>query len=225
MTYGDLLDLCMVRAQRLGLVDEDTGKVDAAELELYLFQALLDVSEIHDIEAYTVTNNAIAITTAGDALYRLPTDYGRLVSPRVQNKRGIYLWNGVQITDLEYLDPNAFTRLYFPKTGAPKFFTVARRNLSLSPTPDDNSGRNYTVRGIYIERISRPDLDAEVLLSYPSVLVDVALFRLAGDMGQLTEALAATRGEGLSKLVGGPLGQVSRIAASVMKQPAKANQT
>ena len=215
----------MQRAARLGLTDEETGKVDAAELELYLFQALLDVSELHDLDAYTIHNPQVAVTAAGDSVYKMPDDWGRLIAPRVQNKRGLYIFDGVKSVDLEYLDPNGFARLVSTQNAIPRFFSVTRRQLYLSPTPADNNGRNYTVRGIYIERISRPDLDAEVLLSYPSVLVDQALFRLAGDMGRLTEALATTRGEGLAKLVGGPMGTVARVAQSAMRRPSKEAQT
>ena len=215
----------MQRAERLGLVNADNGKVDAAELELYLFQALLDVSELHDLDAYTINNPQIVVTSAGENRYEMPTDYGRLIAPRVQNKRGLYIFDGVKSVDLEFLDPNAFARLVSVQDALPRFFSITRRQLYLNPTPDSNNSRDYTVRGIYIERIERPDLDAEVLLSYPSVLVDQSLFRLAGDMGKLTEALATTRSEGLAKLVSGPLGTVARVAQAAMRQPSKNAQT
>src|SRR5712692_4488612 len=47
--YKDLLDLLMQRADRLALVDSATGKVDAVELELYMFNALLSIVETVDL--------------------------------------------------------------------------------------------------------------------------------------------------------------------------------
>lgn len=225
MLYSDLVDILLQRALRLGLVDPETGKADGAELELYLFSALLEVAELHDLDAFMVSNPQICTTDSGQSVYSVPADFGRLIAPRVGNKRGIYLDDSAHTRDLEYLDPNAFTRMPPTPVGSPQFFTVARRLLHLSPTPDTNNGRNYTVRGLYIERIERPDPDQEVYLAYPTVLVDVALFRLAGDMGRLTEALAAERTEGLSKLVSGPLGSVTRIAAAAVGAKAREAQT
>src|SRR5262245_56061374 len=111
LRYADLIDIAIQRAMRLGLVDAETGKADSAELELYLFQALLDVSEVHDIDAFTVQNTQIAVTDAGQNAYGVPPDFGRLIAPRVANKRGMYLANTVEVKDLEYVDPNAFARM------------------------------------------------------------------------------------------------------------------
>lgn len=182
--YSDLLDIMTTRAERLGLTDPATQKVDAAELELYIFQALLDVVEASDLEAYTVTNTQMAVTTSGVATYPMPADYGRLILLRVQNKRGIYLNDGLKNDDLMYIDPNSFARQTSLQPARPKSFTVSKRQLFLYPTPDDNTGSDYMVSGVYIERIERPNLDDEVLLSYPTVLIDVALYRLASDMGK-----------------------------------------
>lgn len=208
----------MQRGARLGLVDDMSRKVDATEMELYLFQALLDVSEVHDLEAYMVHNSQVATTGAGDNQYKMPDDYGRLITPRVQNKRGLFVFDGIRSTDLEYLDPNGFARLVSVQESPPTFFTVMRRQLWLYPTPDANNGNDYTIRGVYIERVGRPDLDEEVLLSYPTVLVDEALFLLAGDMNRVTPALAAKRAEGITKLIGGPQGRVAQLARAAVFQ-------
>ena len=223
MTYADLLDILMQRGARLGLLDEASQKVDATEMELYLFQALLDVSEIHDLEAYIINNVQIAATSAGVNQYVMPADYGRLITPRVQNRRGMYVFDGVRTFDLEYLDPNGFARLVSLRNAPPVSFTVMRRQLWLYPTPDANNGTDYTIRGLYIERAGRPDLDEEVLLSYPTVLVDEALFLLAGDMNRVTPALAAKRAEGLSKLIGGPMGTVAKFARAAVYQSSGGN--
>ncbi len=198
--YSDLLDIMMTRAERLGLVDPATQKVDAAELELYLFQALLDVVEVSDLEAYTVTNPQIAVTTATIASYPMPSDYGRLILMRVQNKRGIYLNDGLKNDDLTYVDPNSFARQTALVPGRPKQFTVSKRQIFLFPPPDTNTNTNYLIAGVYIERIDRPNLDDEVLLSYPTVLVDVALARLGSDMGKQQPALDRSWQMAMAKL-------------------------
>ena len=41
LRFSDLIDILIQRAERLGLVDAESKKADSAELELYLFQALL----------------------------------------------------------------------------------------------------------------------------------------------------------------------------------------
>jgi hypothetical protein len=218
LRYTDLLDIMMQRGARLGLLDEASQKVDATEMELYLFQALLNVSETHDLEAYLINNPQIAATSAGINRYAVPADYGRLITPRVQNRRGMYVFDGVRTFDLEYLDPNGFSRLVSAQNAPPVSFTVMRRQLWLYPTPDSNNGVDYTIRGLYVERVGRPDLDEEVMLSYPTVLVDEALFILAGDMNRVTSALAAKRAEGLSKLIGGPMGRVAQLARAAVYQ-------
>jgi hypothetical protein len=76
LRYADLLDIMMQRGARLGLLDEASQKVDATEMELYLFQALLNVSETHDLEAYLINNPQIAATSAGANRYAVPSDYG-----------------------------------------------------------------------------------------------------------------------------------------------------
>jgi hypothetical protein len=130
----------------------------------------------------------------------------------------MYVYDGVRTFDLEYLDPNGFAKLVSPNNAPPVSFTVMKRSIWLYPTPDANNGADYTIRGIYIERVGRPDLDDEVTLSYPTVLVDEALFLLAGDMNKVTPALAARRAEGLAKLVGGPLGRVQQLAKNALGQ-------
>jgi hypothetical protein len=92
-----------------------------------------------------------------------------------------------------------------------------RRQIWLYPTPDDNNGEDYTVRGLYIERVDRPNLDEDVLISYPTVLVDEALFILAGDMNRVTPQLAAKRAEGIAKIIGGPMGSVTQLARAAIK--------
>lgn len=201
--FSDVLDLLMTRAERLGLVSGSEQHADAAELEMYMFHALLDITESIDIPAYLKRDQAIAVTTLGLSDYPLPGDFGRLILPRVQNKRGIYLYDTFRNADLEYVDPNVFTRRSSLLNARPEQFTVIGRRIWLYPTPDGNGTSNYTIRGLYVQVIDRPDLDDEVPLGYPTALVDVALFRLATDMGKQVQALTATRSESMARLMAG----------------------
>lgn len=203
MLFADLLDIMLQRMERLGFVDQATGQADAAEAELYLFQALLDIIETADIPAYTHFEPSLALTIAGQPDYTLPEDFGRLLLPRVQNKRGMAIFDGTFSNDLEYIEPNAFTRQVSFKNAAPTQFTVMERTLWLYPSPDGNGSSNYMVRGTYIVRASRPELDDEVLVSYPAALVDVALLRLGSDIGKDTQPLERMREESMARLVRG----------------------
>lgn len=203
LKYSDILDLLMTRAVRLGLIDKTSGNPDAAELELYMFQALLDIVEMVDMPAFMHHDDNMMVTAAGIVEYPMPSDFGRLIYPRVQNHRGIYLYDTFQNVDLEYLDPNAFSRKVSQTNAKPASFTVMERRLWLYPTPDSNSTLNYTVRAVYIRAASRPDLDEEVPFGFPTVLVDVALSRLAADIGKQTQALSATREEIAARLLAG----------------------
>ena len=201
--YSDILDLLMTRAERLGLVSGPEQKADAAELEMYLFHALLDITESIDVPAYLKRDNAIAVTNTGQPDYPLPDDFGRLILPRVQNRRGIYLYDTFRNADLEYLDPNVFARNSSLLNSRPTQFTVIERRIWLLPTPDGNGTSDYTLRGLYVQFINRPDLDDEVPLGYPTALIDVALFRLASDAGKPIQALTATRAESMARLAAG----------------------
>ena len=202
ISYSDLSDLMLQRMGRLGFVSPE-GRADAAEAELYLFHALLDIVELVDTPQFVRNNQEITVTSNGIAEYAMPDDYGRLIHPRVQNKRGIFLWDTVRNTDLEYIDPNAFARQSSSANARPEQFTVIGRTLWLFPTPDANVTSNYTIRGLYVVRPSRPALEEEVTLSYPSVLIDQALYRLASDAGKVNEALAGARNEGVARLMQG----------------------
>ena len=193
----------MTRAERLGFMSGSERKADVAELEMYVFQALLDITESVDIPAYLKRDIAIAVTTTGQPDYPLPIDFGRLILPRVQNRRGIYLYDTIRNADLEYVDPNVFARRSSLINDRPTQFTIIGRRLWLYPTPDGNGTSDYTIRGLYMQVIDRPDLDDEVPLGYPTALVDVALFRFASDMGKQIQALAVTREESMKRLAVG----------------------
>lgn len=203
LLYSDLLDIMQQRMERLGLVDEDSGQADSTEAALYLLQALLDIVEIADIPAYTYYERALAVTMSGKQDYPLPENFGRMLLPRVRNRRGFYVFDMFTQTDLEYLDPNSVTRKMSPTLGKPMQFTIIGSALWLYPIPDANAASNYTVRGTYIEKVERPELTDRVVLPYPTALVDVALYRLGSDMGKDVSILAQQRQESLTRLAQG----------------------
>ena len=203
LKYADILDLLMTRSVRLGLADKISGNPDAAELELYMFQALLDIVEMADMPAFMHHDNNMMVTTKGLSDYAMPDDFGRLIYPRVQNHRGMYIYDTFQNVDLEYVDPNVFSRKVSLTNGRPTSFTVMERRLWLYPTPDGNGTADYIVRGVYVKAMSKPDLNEDVLFGFPTVLVDVALSRLAADIGKQVQALSATREEITARLLAG----------------------
>lgn len=203
MRYEEILDLLQIRAENLGLKDAATERTDSAILELYLWQGLIDMSELADVPALMRHDVLLFTTESGVNTYRLPEDWGRLIQPRVRNRRGIYLYDTIKQYDLEYADPNVLARQHSPTRSRPRQFTVIERSLILYPTPDDNSGLNYTVKGVYVLRQERPALDDEVPVPYPGMLVDLALYRYAADLGKMIQSLADARTENVVRLAVG----------------------
>lgn len=189
-----------LRAENLGLIDASTGKTDTAILELYVWQSLIDISEVTDVPSMMRHDTTLFTTDVGVSEYRLPEDFGRLIMQRVRNRRGVYIFDGVQQFDLEYTDINVLARQYSAVNSRPRQFTVIERTLKLFPAPDSNSGLHYTVRGVYVVRQERPALDDEVILPYPGMIVDIGLNRYATDMGRPIQSLAESRAEHMARL-------------------------
>lgn len=206
LLYRDVLDILIQRALTLGLVDAESRQPDAGQLELYLFNALLAISESLDLNDFLVRDEHIAQTQPGKDTYALPEAYGRLIALRSQNRRGIFLNDTAKDYDLEYIDPNNFVRQANLVPARPVRFTVTRRQLLLSPPPDANGTNGYRIRGLYIERVARPGLDEPVPLSYPTAIIEEALYTLAGDMGKATQILQTRRTEALQRLASMPSG-------------------
>lgn len=204
MQYSDMLDILQTRSENMGILAED-GMSDAIELEHYIYQALLDLTEMADLREYMARDTNITVTSAGTPDYAMPDDYGRLIRPRVMNRRGIYLYDTFRNEDLEYVEPNVFNRKTALVNARPGQFTVQGRSLWLYPTPDDNSTNNYTIRGSYIRRVARPGLDEDVLLEYPTALIDTALYRVASDRDKLTQGLVQAREEAVARLLRGSI--------------------
>ena len=203
MTYADVLDVVMTRCERLGFVAGAEQKADAAELELYIYLALLDIADMVDVPALMQRDDNIALTTAGKPDYPLPESFGRLLLPRPNNRRGMYLWDTLKNNDLEYIDPNSFMRARSLTQGKPAQFSVIERTLWLSPAPDGNGSSGYTVRGTYIQSLARPELGDTVTLGYPAALIEQTLYLLASDVGKLTPGLEKSRDESLARLTQG----------------------
>lgn len=203
MTYGDVLDIVMTRSERLGFVTGTEQKADAAELELYIYQALLDIAEIVDVPAFMQHDDNIVLTTAGKPDYTLPDSFGRLLLPRPNNRRGMYLWDTLKNNDLEYIDPNSYMRARSLTNGKPTQFSVIDRTLWLLPTPGNNGSTGYTVHGTYVQSLARPELSDAVTLGYPAAIIEQTLYLLASDSGKLTPGLEKSRGEGFDRLVQG----------------------
>jgi hypothetical protein len=200
MRYAELLDIVQLRAEQLGIKDPATDRTDSAVLEIYIHQALIDISEMADVPALMRNDALLFVTESGVNTYQLPMDWGRLIMPRVRNRRGIYLYDGIQQFDLEHTDPNVLARQYSSTLARPRQFTVVERQLMLFPTPDNNSGLNYTIKGVYVVRQERPNLDDEVRVPYPGMLIDLTLYRAAADLGKSIQSLAEAKVENMARL-------------------------
>ena len=156
--YSDLLDIMLPRMERLGLLAPGEQKADATEAELYLFNALLEILEVSDIPAYLTYNDHMVETSVGDASYPLPDDFGRLILPRVRNKRGLYLFDQARTTDLEYLDPNTFHRQTPAHTrNTYEVYRHRAHTLALSRATRQCPPQ-FHCQGTYVMQAVRPDL-------------------------------------------------------------------
>lgn len=166
---------------------------DIADLLLGAYGILQEIVDIYDLSGYTVFNEAIFTTVTDERTYALPDNFGRLlhshdeIAPNVPGKgqSGLLLDDGTGGTpsDLVYEEPIIFRRGRSLTSGAPATFTLSQRTIILDPAPDSNSAANYTGLGVYIARVERPDLDADVLLDEPTILVARTLAQVAGDRG------------------------------------------
>ena len=145
------------------------------------------------------------VTQPGARSCPLPDDFGRLLHTRDEVTPGLPgpgssgLFVRGSTTDrplpLQYRETLAFRQLRTLTHSRPQYFTFAQeggqRTLVLDPPPDTNAGTNYTGEGVYIARVERPDLEDQVLLDEPTVIVAGVLAQIAGDRG-LTQAQSLT---------------------------------
>ena len=185
MTYGDLLDLALLRARRLKL-----GDAVVNELESAMFDTLVWLAGIYDLDALTKLNDAIFLTSTSHETYPLPRNFGRLLHPVKPNSSdeplsGLYAYDGTSLLPLSYRHPLEWNDFDRTTTGPPSRFTIMGRTLYLNPLPDANGTTAYRGRGQYIAAVERFELDDDVVLDHPHVLVSQTLFRLAGDTPEM----------------------------------------
>ena len=185
MTYSNLLDVTLQRARRLNL-----GETVVNELERAMYDTLVWLAGIYDLDCFIKLNDAMYLTSTSVETYGLPSDFGRLlhpVKPNASNEpfSGLYAYDGTSLLPLSYRHPLEWNDFDRTTTGAPSRFTIMGRTLYLNPPPDANGTNAYRGRGQYIAAVERFELDDEVLLDHPHVLVSQTLFRLAGDTPEM----------------------------------------
>lgn len=178
-TYRDLLSLLLPRAKTLGLVDQETGQVDAAEAELALVNAVMMLGDGWDLDSYTVINDNMFITTIGERRYHVPNDFSRFPHPKHEHDYHLFLYDNSDEFGLDYVDPVAFMDTRDTSNGTPSVFTMSENNILLDPPPDSNSNNNYIGRGVYLKRITSIEWRDDILLPSTTVLLDAALSHLA----------------------------------------------
>ena len=186
MRYQRFLDIVLGRARTLRFEDPDTKQVDAAEVELAAYYALLWIVDGWDLDIFTTFDDAIATTTAGKRDYKLPSDFARLQVPRDKRESGIFLLttSGQQPNPLFYRDYDDWYRRRSTTNGTPSYFVIQDNDtLLLDPPPDDNGGSNYTIQGVYIREVDQLDDNDPILVSHPTALIELTLAQLAEDKG------------------------------------------
>jgi len=179
MNYRDLLNLILPRAKSLKLVDEETGQVDAAEVELAVVNAVMALTDGWDLDCYSIINDNLFITTPGERRYSLPRDFGRFPTPKHRHDYHLYLYDNSDEFGIDYIDPVAFVANRDTSNGTPVTFTVSENHVLLDPPPDTNSNNNYIGRGIYIKRITSIEWREDILVPTPTTLIDGTLAQLA----------------------------------------------
>ena len=185
MDYTQLTDIVLTRARRLGLKNPESGIVDASDIELAIYSALLDLVGKYDLDGFVVTNTSMFTTTIGIDEYALPADFSRFVTPREKDRYGIGVWDGSSLSPLVYQRPDEMIRLRPTTNNRPRYYTLtAYGKVKLSPTPDANGTTNYTGRGVYVRDLLPDELESgTVPLGYAMVLEKVALAQLGVDLG------------------------------------------
>lgn len=178
-TYRELINLLLPRAKALGFADQETGQIDAAEAELALINAIMSLTDGWDLDAYTVINDNMFVTTAGERRYALPKDFGRFPTPKHRRDYHLYVYDNSQDLGLSYIDPVAFFDTRDTTNGTPNSFTVSNGFIMLDPPPGTNSNNNYIGRGIYIKRIISIEWREDILVTNPTALLDGALAQMA----------------------------------------------
>ena len=201
MIYRDLIPLLQTRADRLGLIDVQTGRSDPDELGRYMAVAVTYFREKYDLDEFITIDRALFQTQVSEESYALPNGFGRLLTPENRDYGGITLsaTDGTNQRPMEYKPPAVFNDTFdTSETGEPVEFTITGRWMRLSPTPDDE----YLVGGTYVERNTFA-LDDLMPMMLESPLVTRTLTILAADMGRVNQLLALEYQDALSVLANG----------------------
>ena len=205
MRYQQFLDIVLGRCRSLTFLDANTRQVDAGEVELAAYNAILDINDGWDLDFFTVINDRIAVTTTGEPSYAVPGDFGRLLAPNEDNETGIFILttSDASPTPIRYREHTEWYRRQSPSTGQPSHFTINNNDtLVLDPTPDSNADVHYIIQGTYIKNIESFGADDALLVSHPTALIAATLERLAIDRGATqTPVLIAESNRQKSKLV------------------------
>jgi hypothetical protein len=205
MRYQEYLDIVLGRCRTLTFLDPETKQVDAAEVELATYMALLEINDGWDLDTFIIVNENMGVTQEGLTRYALPADFGRLRVPRDKDEAGIFLTgpDDTQPVPLDYRDHEDWFRKKTTTQSRPSYFTISGNDtLLLDPPPDDNGGDNYIIQGVYIKSLTSLDGNDSLMVSHPTALIASTLARLAIDKGAAQGAiLVAERDKQLSKLV------------------------
>ena len=179
MTYRELIYRILPDAKAMGLVDQETGQVDAAQVELAVLRAVNMLTDGWDLDAYTVIIDNLFMTTTGERRYALPSDFLRFPRPKHRHDYHLYLYDNSSEFGLDYTDPVAFMATRSTDNGTPSAFTVSENNILLDPPPDANGTNSYVGRAVYIKRIASLEWRDEILIQNTMALIDGALAQLA----------------------------------------------
>lgn len=194
MTLTDLLTQLKPRAQRLKLVDPQTGFVDEDELTAYIQGAMRSLATTYQLQHFLTINRELFRTTDGVESYTLPDTYG-FVAPIRDRESGILVSasDGTNPLNLVYYDPVHYNLVRSTTESKPTWFTVTEGLMYLSPIPD----------AIYIiEAVERAVQEGSTIPApYAEAIEAETLYQLASDMGTVTPMLVEARQRLLKKMV------------------------
>ena len=179
MTYRELISRILPDAKTMGLVDQETGRVDAAQAELAVLRAVNTLADGWDLDCYSVIADNLFVTGVGERRYALPRDFLRFPRPKHRHDYHLYLYDNSDEFGLDYTDPVAFMATRDTSNSTPSVFTVSENHILLDPPPDSNSNNHYIGRAVYIKRIASIEWRDEILVPSTTALLDGALAQLA----------------------------------------------
>jgi len=196
MDRSTLITQMLPRAQRLGLVDPQTGYIDREEISHYLQASVRYLANRYQLQHFLKMNRELFRTEVGMESYVVPPNYG-FWYPDETRKSGLAVTNsdGTQTANLEYFDPPRFNLFRTTTQNKPAWFTLMEGLLYLQPIPDAT---------YLIEAIERPIQDgADIPEPYVAAVEIETLWRMASDLGKATVLLDRERLELLRTLVNG----------------------